>query len=119
MGTRLVLVIQLVVVGLSFTLPPLLRKATEAGVRGWTKLHGTDADEWSYGVAADAQNVYTVGSTENENKPAFGKRDVLLVKYDRTGYVAHYTHADDVKMCHLAGRRSGASSSVLQVNDLM
>ena len=105
---------------LSFSLPTLLRSPTEAGVRKWTTLHGSLLDDIGYGVATDRSgSVYVLGSTEDIiQPPSFGKRDILLLKYDSSGCESSKpSMVVQLKMCmcrkKLWSRKFGTEGSLI------
>lgn len=63
-------------------------KYDAAGNRLWTRQFGSGADDFAYGITADASgNVYVAGSTAGalDGNTNTGAEDVFVAKYDATG----------------------------------
>ena len=63
-------------------------KYNSAGTKQWTRLLGTAAAEYAYGVAVDgSENVYVTGYTYGnlDGQVNSGDADVFLVKYNSSG----------------------------------
>jgi len=112
-----------------------LVKYDSSGVKQWTQLLGTIADDVGYGVAADSTgNIYVTGSTGGnlDGIVNAGSNDIFLVKYDSSGVkqwtqllgtiaddVGYGVAADSTGNIYIAGSTGGSLGGVnAGLNDL-
>ncbi len=98
------------------------------GLRGWTRLLGTSADDTAHAVAVDANgNIFVTGETAGALAPGatVQGRDLFLARYDRDGnllWVRQYgSTGDDIALglaldgsgkLYLAGKTTGSLDGI-------